>query len=124
MTDDTTYDIHAVLANYGWELPGERSGWVSVRCGEHEDSHASARINYDLGAVKCLGCGFGGDCIAVIRFKDGVSFREAKRIAEALTESGGRDIQQQRGRGGRVPYSPRSSGGSRSWVPPGRRAKR
>ena len=41
MSDDVVYDIHAVLEHYGWDLPAPRTGWVTVKCHEHPDSHAS-----------------------------------------------------------------------------------
>lgn len=123
MSDDAIYDIHAVLAHYGWELPGERTGWVSVRCGEHDDSHASCRINYDLGAVACLGCGFKGDAISVIRQKEQVSYREAVRIAEEITAAGGGEVRRERGGRRRVSDSPRYNASSRAYIPPGRRSR-
>ena len=120
---DDHYDIHATLIHYGWDLPPERSGWVSVRCGEHDDHHASARINADLGAVKCLACDFGGDVISVIRQKEQCSYREAVAIAQALTGDEHGDVRSQRGSGRAVPGSPRNRPADRRYSPPRLRSR-
>lgn len=99
---DIVYDIHAVLEKYGWDLPAPRSGWVTVKCHEHADSHASARISSDLGAVKCQACGFGGDVISIIKLKEGCTYAEAVRIAEEATSGSGREVRQSGYRGGTV----------------------
>lgn len=120
---DAVYSIHAVLEHYGWDLPGERTGWVSVRCCEHDDSHASARINEDEGAVACLACGFKGDVYSVIMQKEGCSYREAVNRAKAITADSGRDIREQpAGRRG-VSASPRLNTPGRAYVPAWRRGR-
>lgn len=49
--------IEAVLSHYDGNPPIGRHGWVSMRCPFHNDHTASARVNTDLGAFKCLCCG-------------------------------------------------------------------
>ena len=85
MTDDQPYDIRKVLEHYGWQLPTRTGGWISVKCGEHGDTHASARVNFELGAVKCMACEFGGDVIKIIREKEGCTYAEAVAIAEEVS---------------------------------------
>ena len=48
-------------------------------CPFHSDKHAgSFRVNLDSGAFTCFSCGAkGGDIIAFIQQRDGLSFREA-----------------------------------------------
>ena len=103
--------------------PARAVGWVSVRCGEHDDHHASARINADLGAVKCLVCDFGGDVISVIRQKEQCNYREAVAIAQALTGDEHGDVRSQRGSGRAVPGSPRNRPADRRYSPPRLRSR-
>ncbi len=86
------FDIWPVLEQHGWSLPNPRGGWQSVKCGEHGDSHASARINFDIGRVKCLACDFGGDAIDVIKYYEGLGYRDAVRRCEEITGGGDSDV--------------------------------
>jgi len=117
------YDIYAVLAHYGWDLPGERSGWVSVRCGAHEDGHASCRISGDTGYVLCMACSFpkdgkAGDAIDVVRHYEGTGFRDSKRRAEEITAAGGRVVSRSTGASRSVSDGSRGNGRNRKYVPP------
>lgn len=47
----------ALLTAWEWDLPRSDTRWVTVRCGNHDDSHGSARVNMDEGAYACLACG-------------------------------------------------------------------
>ena len=38
-------ELEAVLTHYGIDTP-ERSGWVKIKCPLHDDSHASALLEY------------------------------------------------------------------------------
>lgn len=109
-----------VLEHYGWELPGPRSGWVTVKCGAHKDSHASCRVNNTLGAAKCQACDFHGDIINIIRFYEGkdLDFRSALRIAEAITGTSHGHVRSQRDGGIRVSSEPRDRAADRAYVPP------
>ena len=117
------YDIYAVLAHYGWDLPGERSGWVSVRCGAHEDGHASCRISGDTGYVLCMACSFpkdgkAGDAIDVVRHYEGTGFRESKRRAEEITAAGGREVPLSTGASRAVSDGSRGNSRNRRYTPP------
>lgn len=121
---DVIYPIDAILGHYGWELPHlGGTGWQKVRCHEHDDTHASATINLDLGAVKCFGCDFHGDAIAVIRLKEGCTYREAVRIAEGIAGGNGRPVRRTDQPGGRLPSEQRNQSRGGRYVPSWRRSK-
>ncbi len=120
---DMVLDIHAVLEAFGWELPGERSGWVTVKCGAHEDSHQSCRISADTGYVLCMACGFpkdgkAGDAIDVVRHYEGTGFRESKRRAEEITAAGGREVPLSTGASRAVSDGSRGNSRNRRYTPP------
>ena len=113
-------DIYAVLEHYGWELPAPRHGWVNVRCNEHDDKHASAVISQDSDGVRCMACGFGGNSIKVIMEKEGLSFANAKQVAEGLSTGSGFDVSRSHSSGLRLSSDSRSIRGDSRYVPPGR----
>ncbi len=41
------HDIVKVLEHYGFTIPNNRGGWMSVRCVFHNDHVKSARLNID-----------------------------------------------------------------------------
>ena len=86
--NDLDLDIYAILEHYGWTLPAPRGPWVNVRCGEHDDAHASATISADAGAVICHACGFKGSALSIVMRKEGLNKRDAYRHAARLS---GRD---------------------------------
>ncbi len=114
------FDIHQVLEHYGWPLPGERTGWVTVKCGAHDDSHQSCRINSDNGYVLCMACGFpkdgkAGDAIDVVRYYEGVGYRDAVRRCEDITGGSAGSGNPKRGRS----YSgSRGDARNRKYIPP------
>lgn len=118
MTDTPRFEIWPVLEHYGWELPAPRGTWQSIKCGAHEDSHASCRVSSDEGYVKCLACDFHGDAIDVVRHYEGIGFRAAVSRCEELT--GGSDTGVSRpNRGSRsVPSRSRYQSRNRQYVPP------
>lgn len=62
--------------------PRRGSGWRDGGlCPFHSDKHAgSFRVNLETGAFLCFSCGTkGGDIIAFIQQRDGLSFPEAVR---------------------------------------------
>jgi len=56
-----------------------RGTWRSARCPFHvPDKHPSLRVNVETGAWRCMACGaHGGDILAFIMSRDGLSFRDA-----------------------------------------------
>lgn len=75
---------------YRTELPAmpplRGGGWRDGGlCAFHDDKHAgSFRVNLDTGAFVCFACGTkGGDIIAFIQQRDGLSFTDAmQKIAD------------------------------------------
>ena len=121
MSDD--FDIHLVLESYGWDLPAARTGWVTVKCGAHDDSHQSCRISSDTGYVLCMACGFpkggkAGDAIDVVRHYEGTGYRDAKRRCEELTGGSKLGVSRTGGHGSRVSGSSRGDARNRKYVPP------
>lgn len=115
---DYTFELWPILEHYGWDLPAPRTGWVTVKCHAHKDSHASCRVNNDLGAAKCQACDFGGDAIKIIQFYEGCGFRDAVRIAESLTGASGASRRGSGWTGRSVSSGPRDRSSDRAYVPP------
>ncbi len=72
---------------YAAELPAmkppKRHGWNDGGvCPFHSDTHAgSFRVHVESGAFSCFACGTkGGDILAFIQQRDGLTFREALRV--------------------------------------------
>jgi hypothetical protein len=65
-------------------------GWALARCPFHESkSGKSFSVNLESGGFHCFGCDAkGGDVIAFIRLRDGLTFREACERLGAWDESG------------------------------------
>ena len=117
-TDDGRPSLYDVLDHYGWNPPGERGGWSSVKCLVHAETRASCRVNCDLGKVRCMACEFKGDVYTIIMHHEGVNFREALAIAGEKfngTDTGSR------GRAGSHTGSTRSgrtTGSNNAYIPP------
>lgn len=117
-SDSSNYELWPVLEKYGWDLPAPRSGWVTIKCGIHDDSTASCRVNNELGAMACMACGFSADTIKLIEHYEGCGYREAKRIAEEICGDGDGNVREGRGRGNRLSSGKRNNAATRGYVPP------
>lgn len=104
-------DLYEVLEHYGWEPPSPRPGWVSVKCQVHGETRASCRINYDLGAIKCMACDFKGDVYTLIMHHEDVGFRQALTIGANFDT----DTHRPAGRGR---HTTRRTQPTRGYVPP------
>lgn len=63
----------------GLKLQG-RGAWRSALCPFHDDRRASLRVQYALGAFRCMACGaHGGDVLAFERLRTGKTFADAAR---------------------------------------------
>ncbi|QBP29087.1 DNA primase [Mycobacterium phage Scorpia] len=79
-----------------WEPPKvSASRWQSCLCPFHGDEQPSASISVQYNAFNCFVCGVKGDLIKLIREREGVTFAEAKRIAEELSEGSDGQVQAQ-----------------------------
>ena len=117
------FELWPVLEHYGWELPAARSGWVTIKCGAHADSHASCRANNEVGAVACMACGFKGDVVKIIQHYEGCGYREALTIAETLSGNSDRRVPRSSRARGSVPSRARDKPAGRGYVSPGRRSR-
>jgi len=115
---DARFDIWPVLEHYGWDLPSPRGVWQSIKCGAHDDSHASCRISQEAGQVKCLACDFKGDAIDVVRYYEKVNYPDAVRRCEELTEGSDRNVLQSSRGYSRLPSRTRDKRRSRAYTPP------
>ena len=61
--------VDTLLEHLGAELPrfGGGFGWRAMRCPFHDDSQASASVNYSEGRFRCHACDVGGDIIDLAR---------------------------------------------------------
>lgn len=76
--------IRDILIHYGATLRGTH-GQVNLRCPFHGDSHQSATANLDKNLFVCFACGVQGNSLQIIAGQEGVTVREANRIAEGIT---------------------------------------
>ncbi|WP_079869759.1 CHC2 zinc finger domain-containing protein [Mycobacteroides abscessus] len=76
-----------------WTPPKPQRGkWASCLCPFHGDTNKSASISMQYNAFHCFVCGVKGDVIKIIRDREEVTFAEAKRIAEELSEGSDRPL--------------------------------
>jgi DNA primase len=88
-----TLKIEPILRHYGAEhVPGERSGWRKMRCPFHDDTTASASVNNQYNSFKCHSCPVWGDAYQIVMQVEGVSFAQAKSIAQGIAETDDADI--------------------------------
>lgn len=78
--------IAKVLESHGADLSRvSEVGWRPLRCPYHDDKQASASVNLNLGGFRCHACGMRGDALKLIQEKEGVGYKDAVAIAEALS---------------------------------------
>ena len=87
--EDDLPNIGRVLDYYGADLK-RSSGAGSVKCPFHDDTHASAGIDFNRNLFNCFTCGVGGNSLQIIAQREGVSIHEARSLSESITgESNG-----------------------------------
>ena len=82
--EPATLGIAAVLRHYGATSIPEGSGWHTMRCPFHGDSHASGRVNVELGGFKCNACPVRGDAIKLIELQEKMSYGDACEFARSV----------------------------------------
>jgi DNA primase len=87
--------IEEYLNYIGAATPAKGSGWRKMKCPFHDDSHASAAVNYDKNAFVCHGCGIKGDTYSLIMDKERINYREAVKFAASVLTSGNTEVRQQ-----------------------------
>jgi DNA primase len=87
--------IEEYLNYIGAATPAMGSGWRKMKCPFHDDSHASAAVNYDKNAFVCHGCGVKGDTYSLIMDRERINYREAVQFAASVLTSGNTEVRQQ-----------------------------
>ena len=87
--------IEEYLTHIGAAVPAMGNGWRKMKCPFHDDSHASAAVNYDKNAFICHGCGVKGDTYSLIMHQEGGRYREAIKFAASVLVTGNAEIRQQ-----------------------------
>ena len=87
--------IEEYLTHIGAAVPAMGSGWRKMKCPFHDDSHASAAVNYDKNAFICHGCGIKGDTFSLIMDRERINYREAVQFAASVLTSGNTEVRQQ-----------------------------
>lgn len=103
-------DIGEYLNHIGAAVPSVGSGWRKMKCPFHDDSHASAAVNFDIDGFICHGCGVKGDTFSIIMYKEGCDYREALKFAATVLASGNAEIREQDRTSSRVSIKPSSLG--------------
>lgn len=80
--------IAAIVEHYGGKLLKNYGSWQKIKCPFHSDTHASAGVSVSENLFVCHGCGIKGNPFNVIKKHEGVSYREAIKIAENITGEG------------------------------------
>lgn len=115
---NSKHDIGPVLEHYGFTLPLNRTGWITVRCAFHNDKVKSARLNLDNGGFRCFACDMSGDVYSIIMKKEGVKYGEAIKIAERITGKSHGELRNKSTGDSSVPTESRYNRGNGSYVPP------
>jgi DNA primase len=115
---NSKHDIGPVLEHYGFTLPMNRQGWITVRCAFHNDKVKSARLNLDNGGFRCFACDMSGDVYSIIMKKEGVKYGEAIKIAERITGKSHGELRSQPAGDSSVSTESRYNRGNGSYVPP------
>src|SRR5437899_1992053 len=71
--------FEAILDHYGLKLERKGAELVGL-CPFHKETRPSFRVNPAKGVFNCFGCGAGGDLLAFVARKEGVTLREAAAL--------------------------------------------
>ena len=118
LLQNSKHDLGKVLEHYGFDLPQGKRGWVTVRCAFHGDRVKSARLNTDNGGFRCFGCDMAGDVYSIIMKKEGVTFNEAKQIAERITGESNGELRTKHRGDSSVSTESRYNGGDSAYISP------
>lgn len=118
LLQNSKHDLGKVLEHYGFDLPQGKRGWVTVRCAFHGDRVKSARLNTENGGFRCFGCDMAGDVYSIIMKKEGVTFNEAKQIAERITGESNGELRTKHRGDSSVSTESRYNGGDSAYISP------
>lgn len=116
MSSQTKHDIGPVLEHYGLVLPYGRNGWVKVKCCFHDDSHASAAVNFQKNEYHCFACDVHGDTYDIIQEREGIDFVKAIEFAQRISPESSGGVQQGPSSRSRLSNSKRVVAGRRGSV--------
>ena len=100
--------IDKVVTHYGGKLRNNYIGWQKIKCPFHSDSHASAGVSLGDNIFVCHGCGIKGNGFNIIKLHEGVTYREAIKIAEGITGESYKSLRRVPSLGRRVPNEARN----------------
>lgn len=115
--------IGPILKHYGGKLPSRQWGRISMRCCFHDDSIRSGLVNFDDNTFICFACDVKGSAYNIIQEREGVTFREALGIAEAILNQGGTPVRYNNRKSITLFGRERTVPGSSKSIPPGRRGR-
>ena len=108
--ENEKHSIKDYLIYIGAQIPSDGYGWRKIKCPFHNDSHASAGVNYDENRFKCHACGVGGDVYDLIMHKEGGNYSEALKFAETISLTGNGKLRQTNSSSRRVSTNSESIG--------------
>ena len=111
------HDLVKVLEHYGFTIPSNRGGWMSLRCVFHNDHVKSARLNIDGGGYRCFACDMAGDVYSIIMKREGVDYGKALKIAEGITGESNTELRSKPKRGSTISKESRYNRGNGSYIP-------
>lgn len=109
-----TPPIAVIVKHYGGRVREDYKHWQKIKCPFHKDNHASAGISVSDNIFVCHGCGIKGNGFNIIKEHEGVSFREAIKVAESITGEVYQSLRKPLAIGRRVSQAPRSKSRSGS----------
>lgn len=111
-------DITQAVQRYHpeWKPPADNGRtWIKTQCPFHPDENASAAVSFTYDAYKCLGCGISGNAVNLIKTMEGVTYREAVGLAEAVSPRSNNEVSPEPARkpSSKLPRDPWSVRGER-----------
>jgi len=79
------HNVADYLKHLGAKVPSRGNGWRKMKCPFHDDSNASAAINFDANRFKCFGCEVSGDIYDLIKHERGGTLSEAIEFAQTIS---------------------------------------
>jgi len=104
------HSIEDYLHHIGATVPSHGSGWRKMRCPFHDDSQASAAVNFDANRFKCHGCDVAGDTYDLIIRERGGTLSEAIEYAQTISPQSDTDLRRKHRIGRGLPSNTGSLG--------------
>lgn len=95
------FPIEPILESLGQIIPGgRRTGRVKAKCSFHDDTVASAVIDYQHQRFRCFGCGETGDALELLMRHEGITFAVAIERAASIAGQEVSGVRKQQSGGG------------------------